>query len=323
MGKRTALHTAGGLVWRIRDHQLQVLLIHRPRYDDWSWPKGKLDDGESPQAAAVREVQEETGRPVVLGSPLPGLKYQLSDGTWKRVQYWAARRSRTVEDFAGLFARYPVAPVSAAEIDSSRWCSAAEAMEQLTRKADRKPLKGLVKKFEAGQLVTHALVISRHGKALGRSSWIDGEATRPLTPMGHAHAAAIVPILAAYGVTRVVSSSWERCRATVTPYVTAARIRPMYSEYLTEAANESSPGRVAATVWDLLATPTSAVLCTHRPVLPTVLDVISQHSSREVAELLPQADPFLAPGELLVAHVSQTDKGPRVVAVEHLAPPLS
>ncbi len=67
----TTVHAAGAIVWRGTGRTLEVLLVHRPRYDDWSWPKGKLDPGESLPACAVREVAEETGHSIVLGLPLP------------------------------------------------------------------------------------------------------------------------------------------------------------------------------------------------------------------------------------------------------------
>ncbi|MCL1871701.1 MAG: NUDIX hydrolase [Promicromonosporaceae bacterium] len=318
-----AVRTAGGLVWRVREGKLQVQLIHRPRYDDWSWPKGKLEPGESHQAAGAREVAEETSKAVVLGVPLPSMRYRMPDGRWKTVTYWAARRARTVDDFAALTARPPVVPASPTEIDRVRWLDADEAAKRLTRRTDRKPLAALVEEFAQGRLATHVVVIARHGRAVARATWPGDEETRPLTPIGHAHAAALVPVLASYGVTRVVSSRWERCSSTVAPYVQATRLRPWYSDHLTEADHERSPGRVAATVRSLLESSSSTVLCTHRPVLPTVLDVLGQHSRRSVADALPSGDPFLEPGELLVAHVARTPKGPRVVAAEHVVPPLS
>ena len=76
---------AGALCWRVRNHKLQVLLIHRPRYKDWSWPKGKLDPGETLPECAVREVEEETGARVELGRPLPTVTYVLPDGRTKHV----------------------------------------------------------------------------------------------------------------------------------------------------------------------------------------------------------------------------------------------
>ncbi|NKY07909.1 NUDIX domain-containing protein, partial [Cellulomonas hominis] len=85
------VEAAGALVWRVRQGRLQVVLVHRPRYKDWSWPKGKLEPGEHVVTAAVREVEEEAGLDVVLGRPLPGLEYPLADGRFKRVHYWSAQ----------------------------------------------------------------------------------------------------------------------------------------------------------------------------------------------------------------------------------------
>ncbi|GII98464.1 8-oxo-dGTP diphosphatase [Sediminihabitans luteus] len=316
------IETAGALVWRVREGELQVRLVHRPRYDDWSWPKGKLDPGEAFPTAAVREVAEETGRSIVLGQPLPGLQYLTPEGRVKRVHYWAAQRATKRDDAAAITARAPVHPVSPEEIDASVWLSAEDAARRLTRKVDRVPLAALVAEHEHGRLSTHPVVIARHGKAQARSTWYGDERDRPLTPMGHAQAAAMVPVLAAYGVGRVVTSRWERCATTIAPFAHAAGIMTTRSEQLTEAQHERSPGRVGAVVRAMLEDPQPSVLCTHRPVLPTVLDVLGQHARRSVANALPTTDPFLEPGELIVAHVAQTDKGPRVVAAERVSPPL-
>lgn len=315
--------TAGGLVWRRRGGKLQVQLVHRPRYDDWSWPKGKLETGESSQGAAIREVGEETGKEIVLGRPLPGLQYLTPDGHVKRVHYWASRRARKGRDTAALTARVPVAPVNRNEVDRTEWLDVAEAERRLTRPSDRGPLDALVAAESDGVLDTRTLVIARHGRAVPRTSWHGSERDRPLTPLGHGQAAALIPVLAAYGVEQVISSRWERCATTIDPYVRAAGLRPSYSEYLTEAQHERSPSRVAATVRDLLDEATeSSVICTHRPVLPTVLDVLGQHAPRAVANALPTSDPFLEPGEALVAHVADTPSGPRVVATEKVNPPI-
>lgn len=323
-----ALHTpvvmtAGGLVWRRRRGGLEVQLVHRPQYDDWSWPKGKLETGESFQGAAIREVGEETGKEIVLGRPLPGLQYLTPDGRVKRVHYWASRRARKGRDTAALAARAPVAPVDRNEVDRTEWLDVAEAENRLTRASDRGPLNALVAAESEGLLDSRTLVIARHGRAVPRTSWHGSERDRPLTPLGHGQAAALVPVLAAYGVEQVISSRWERCATTIDPYVRAAGLRPSYSEYLSEAQHERSPSRVAATVRDLLEETTeSSVICTHRPVLPTVLDVLRQHASPSVAGGLPTVDPFLEPGEALVAHVADTATGPRVVAIEKVNPPI-
>src|SRR5690625_3176103 len=87
MGKsRREVLAAGAVVWRVVGRRLEVLLIHRPRYDDWSWPKGKLDSKDEPlPLCAVREVQEETGVPVLLGAKLPTVRYKLPGGAKKEI----------------------------------------------------------------------------------------------------------------------------------------------------------------------------------------------------------------------------------------------
>ncbi|MCB2412581.1 NUDIX hydrolase, partial [Demequina sp. TTPB684] len=110
---------AGALVWRVRKGELQVLAVHRPRYDDWSWPKGKLDLGETLPACAVREVAEETGKVIELGQPLPTLRYPIGGGKVKIVRYWAAHVISP--DTPAAIAREAVKEASKNEIDSVKW----------------------------------------------------------------------------------------------------------------------------------------------------------------------------------------------------------
>ena len=147
------------------------------------------------------------------------------------------------------------------------------------------------------------------------------EADRPLTRVGGRQAEKLVPVLSAFGVARALSSPWLRCTATLEPYVQACGLPLRTGEPLTEVAHAASPATVAAHVLDLLHTPGDAVLCTHRPVLPTVLDVLAEHSSRAVADELPHDDPFLRPGQVLFAHVADTAVGPRVIATQVIGPP--
>jgi 8-oxo-dGTP diphosphatase len=310
---------AGALVWRVRQHRLQVALVHRPRYRDWSWPKGKLEDGETAVGAAIREVAEEIGHDVVLGQPLPPLAYRLDDGRTKHVQYWSAQVAGRPEA-AALRARPPVPVAPRTEIDTVRWFDVAAAHERLTRRSDTVPLEALVDLHTKGRLDTRALVVVRHAAAVKRNAWDGTEATRPLTDVGRRQAAALVTELSAFGVTRLVSSEWLRCVATVEPYAAAGGVRAVASPVLTEAAHEGSPAHVAALVAENLATDRDVAICTHRPVLPTVLDVLATHARRSVADALPGSDPFLRPGEILVAHRCHTEAGPRVVAVEHHRP---
>lgn len=315
------VEAAGALVWRVRAGRLQVALVHRPRYKDWSWPKGKLEPGEAVVTAAWREVSEETGHDVVLGTPLPPLEYRLSDGRTKRVHYWAAQVAGRV-DAAALRARPPVPRASRDEIDQVRWFDVEAAAARLTRPDDRAPLVALVAAHARGRLDTRALVLVRHGTAKRRSTWAGEETDRPLTPVGERQAQHLVPVVSAFGPSRVLTSPWKRCVETAQPYASAAQIPMESAAALSEHGHEEHPSRAAALVVDLLQWPGDSLVCTHRPVLPTLVDALSQHARRSVADAMPRTDPYLHPGEALVAHVAQTAKGPRVVAVETHRSPL-
>ena len=314
------VHAAGAVVWRESDGRLEVALVHRPRYRDWSWPKGKVDPGEALPTAAVREVAEEIGAAVVLGVPLPALRYRTPDGRGKYVRYWAARLA-TDDDAPAVRARTPVEPAPWAEVDDVVWVSAPTAAELLTRASDRAPLAVVEDLWRRDRLQTHLLAVARHGRARRRSAHRGDEQTRPLTPAGRDQSTALVPVLAAFGVRQVVTSPWERCLRTVEPYARTADLPLDTVEALTEAAHAADPGKVAAVIADHLADARDIVLSTHRPVLPTVLTAISQHTRRWTRGRMPGKDPYLRTGELLVAHVTGTGKSARVVAIEHHRPP--
>ena len=317
---------AGALVWRVVGRRLQVLLIHRPRYDDWSWPKGKLDAGETLPACAVREVKEESGIHVVLGLPLPSVRYQLTDGRTKVCTYWAATPAPA--DSLAVKARVPVKPSSKHEVDEARWLDARAAYQLLTREDDREPLGALIDLHEDDVLRTWTVVVARHGRARNRSAWKGDEDTRPLTTAGRVQAHSIVPILAAFGVEEVISSPWARCTQSVEPYVQASGADLLTAPQVTEAAARRDPSAVRRLIADLLGSRRAAtVLCTHRPVLPLVLEAISARSPHRVLKSLPERDPYLRTGEVLMVHLaSRGHRRPRVIALERhrgATPPIS
>lgn len=317
----TTQFAAGVLPWRIgKNGDLEVLLIHRPRYDDWSWPKGKVDRGESLAQCALREGAEETGLTLVLGRPLATVKYTINGGKRKKeVHYWAARQA-TREDKYALRARDPIRDADPTEVDKMRWMSAASAVKKLTRRADRRPLDDLTAAFKAGHLDTRALVVVRHARARKRSTWPADEETRPLTPTGRGQAHGVVPVLSAYGVIEVTTSPWQRCLDTIEPYCRETGLFAIADDGITEAGHAESPKRARQAVKGTLNAFLNAAICTHRPVLPTLVKVLAKASTPSVSKRLPKKDPYLRPGHMLIAHIAAAPDGPVVVAVEKHAP---
>jgi 8-oxo-dGTP diphosphatase len=252
----------------------EVLLVHRPKYDDWSFPKGKLDPGEHVTAAAVREVAEETGLDVRLGPPLRPQRYRVANDQ-KRVHYWAGR---VVGD--DDVSTYP----SNAEIDEVRWVSPDKARALLTYDHDR----GTLGEWQAVRKKTHPLVVLRHAKARPRATWRGDDRERTLTKPGHEQAEGLSPVLGAYGVVRVVSSSSRRCWTTVTPYAETGDLDVEVSDDLSE--EDATPTAVSGHVHRLLDAGEPALLCTHRPVLPWVFEALGLEERK------------LAPGGMLVVH---------------------
>lgn len=298
---------AGALAWREGAAGVEVMLVHRPRYDDWSVPKGKLDKGETFPAAAVREVAEETGYRVRLHRPLPASVYLLPDGRTKIVQYWTA----TVR------AQVAPGPENPREVDEVRWVGLDAAIALLTRQSDVVTVETLRRHVEAEELQTVPIIVQRHAAALARAKWRKGEKSRPLNAKGRKQAQALPPLLDAFDPSRVMSSPWKRCKVTVEPFATSAGLVVKTKDELTEAGHAEQPSRTKAVVERVLHEARATVVCTHRPVLPTVIATVRELSARGAALELPRQDPFLAAGEALVLH---TTPGGSVVAIERHLP---
>ncbi|ANH38135.1 Diadenosine hexaphosphate hydrolase [Nocardioides dokdonensis FR1436] len=287
------VHAAGAVVFR---PGREVLLVHRERYDDWSFPKGKVDPGEHPVATAVREVEEETGLRVSLGRPLPSHRYPNARAM-KTVHYWTGRVVGA-DDVSGFEPN--------AEISDVRWVPVDEAAALLSYERDQ----ALLQTARASRRRTQALVVQRHSRACARSEWTDDDRLRPLERPGLLQAEALGPLLAAYDVRRLVTSPATRCRETLAPYAATAGVDLEPLEELTEeaATGRGGPAAVAAAVTglvdDLHAGRRGIVLCTHRPVLPMVFEALGVD------------DPGLAPGEMVVVHLRRG----RVLATEQHLP---
>jgi hydrolase, NUDIX family len=252
--RRPPVLAAGALVWRLKNDKLQVLVVHRPRYDDWSFPKGKAEPGESMVLTAIREVAEETGRQIVLGRYLGKARRRLVSGRKKRTLYWAAQVLPEAGPGEGL--RAAVKPASKHEIDKVRWWKAEKAARKLTHADDKRLLARLVDWYESGQLQVRSLVLVRHAKAVSRATWgygINSEITRPLVMgRGQAQARDVAALLSAYGVGELVSSPWRRCVDTLAPYAHGCGLDLRSDEAFTEVSALMVPELMQASFRDLL-----------------------------------------------------------------------
>ncbi|OFI37428.1 NUDIX hydrolase [Arthrobacter sp. SW1] len=312
-GETVAVTAAGAIPWRITKGALEVLLIHRPKYDDWSWPKGKIDAGETIPECAVREVREEIGLNATLGIPLPSIHYRVSAGL-KEVHYWAVQ----VNPNGGNGNGNGVKP-DGKEVDAVMWASPDRAAQFLSNPGDVVPLKELAKAHANRELDTWPLILLRHAKAKPRSSWTKAEGARTLAATGQRQALAVQRLLQAWKPMRVVSSPWTRCVATIAPYAKAVGAKVKLSESLTEHAHERKPKKTADIISGLFDKQQPVIVCTHRPTLPTILKTLGGHMGAELNALLPGEDPYLAPGEMIVCQVTRGNGG-RIVAVEQFKP---
>ncbi len=270
---------AGAVVWRRRaggtKGALEVLVVHRPKYDDWSFPKGKADLGERVCETAVREILEETGQRVRLGVPLDVVGYPVSGGH-KRVSYWAARLVGAEQAF-----------VPNDEVDEIAWVSPKAAQALLSHDTDRRVLDRFVDAAIDRSHKTRTLVVLRHAKAVDRDDFAGDDVDRPLAGTGRDQALALRGALAAYGVRHVVSSPALRCTQTVEPYADSLGTFLEIDERLGEDTSSSLVGR---SVDALLERRKPTVACTHRPTMPLVWAALGLDGAS------------LKPGRALVVH---------------------
>ncbi len=297
---------------------IEVLLVHRPRYRDWGWPKGKAERNELVPVAAVREVEEETGYVISLGAPLTTQRYRLSSGYLKEVYYWVGEVLPT--NSPGQVSRTPVARASANEIDVARWTDTDKARKILTRRGDRRLLSEILGRASRGELQTTAVVLMRHARAMSREKWGRDEATRPLTRTGVSQAIDLIPLLSAFGVGRVISSPWQRCVQTAHPYATLSSSEYSTDDYLTEDAVRENPKRSSKLVKKILEGPrTTTAISLHRPGYRALQAPLKNAASRAVSAEMDNPKPGLRKSELLVAHVALSGNR-RVIAVERHKP---
>ena len=201
---RRAMLAAGAVLWRgdLSDlDSVEVAVIHRPSYDDWSLAKGKLDPGESLPTTAAREILEETGFEIRLGKLLGKVTYPVLNRT-KVVYYW------TGEVLGGEF-------TPNGEVDELRWLPIREARELLSYEVDRLVLDKAEKRFRLP--ATSRVLYIRHGRAHQRRNWDGDDSLRPLDKKGRRQAEMLVPMLLPYKPVAVYSAEPDRCQSTAAP----------------------------------------------------------------------------------------------------------
>jgi 8-oxo-(d)GTP phosphatase len=313
------VNAAGAVLWRPGRDGVEVALVHRPRYDDWSFPKGKQTAGEHLLVTAVREVAEETGMRPALGRRLATTRY-TAQGRPKRVDYWAARPApggiATEVGAAGPTGGF----VPNAEVDRLEWLPLATARNWLSYDHDRPVLDG----FAAAPPATAPLILLRHAYAVSKQEWGSAghaeDLSRPLSPEGEKQADDLAEILRCFPPARVISSRAERCVATVCPYAELTGAEVETAPALTvDGTSARADGWTATDTAREQARQIAAasgrgqpvVVCGHRQTLPSMLTW--------ACELLGAPEPVgrdLAKGAFLVLHVARD----RLVSAEQHHP---
>lgn len=250
------IYAAGAVPWRRTvNGAVEIAIVHRPKYQDWSLPKGKLDPGETPVLAAVREVAEETGLECRLGRYLGHVTYPIpGHRKLKRVDYWAA------EVVDGEFA-------ANSEVDELSWHPLDRVMDQLSYPMDRQVLRA----FARLPARTSTLLLVRHAKAGRRDRFNGPDEQRPLDRQGEAQGRALVPNLLAFGASEIFSADPLRCVQTVAPLAEKLGVEITLEPLLSEAGYAAAPDAARERTRALMTDKAVRVICSQGKVIPDLL----------------------------------------------------
>jgi 8-oxo-(d)GTP phosphatase len=292
-----AVLAAGAVLWRSNGDPAapEIAIIHRPRYDDWSLPKGKVDRGETEPVTAVREVHEETGYTSHLGRRLTAVSYPVEQGI-KKVRYWAAR---CVD---GAFSPN-------AEVDELKWLPVSEAMKQLGYPHDRKVLR----RFAKGPIDTQTVLIVRHGTAGSKSRYKGDDRKRPLDKHGRAQAESLVGQLLAFGASELYAADRVRCHQTLEPLAEELGATIHDEAALNEEAYSENRKAARHRILEIAAAGGTPVICTQGKVIP---DLIAWWCERDGVR------PDKSRNRKGSTWVMSLANG-RLVAADHIGSPLS
>ncbi len=293
-----AVLAAGAVLWRLNGDSAapEVAVIHRPRYDDWSLPKGKVDVGENEPMTAVREVHEETGYRSHLGRRLAAVSYSVEEQGMKKVRYWAAR---CVD---GEF-------TPNAEVDEMIWLPIADAIKRLGYAHDRKVLR----RFGKLPADTQTVIIVRHGTAGSKSRYKGDDQKRPLDKKGRAQAESLVGQLLAFGAETLYAADRLRCHQTIAPLAEELGA-PIHNEpLLTEEAYADDRKSARRRILEIAAAGGTPVICTQGKVIP---DLIAWWCERDGVR------PDKSRNRKGSTWVMSSSQG-RLVAADHISSPLA
>lgn len=246
-----AARAAGGVMHRTsKKGKPRILVVHRPKYDDWSLPKGHLDFGESYQSAALREVEEETGMKASLGPEIGSVGYRVGRGP-KAVRYW-------LMDYENGRFR------TNSEVDEARWLSPSKAETIVSYQRDARVISRAKEMLADPKSATIHLV--RHAYAGTRSRWKGQDSRRPLSQRGEVQARRLTNRLLTEPVTSVRSSPYLRCHQTVRGYAALIDHVVLHETSLGEGA---PPEETISFFRELHGE--AAVLCTHGDVVSGVI----------------------------------------------------
>ncbi len=255
------VRAAGGVVWRQVDGRVEVALVHRPKYGDWSLPKGKLEAGEIEVVGGVREVAEETGFVAVPGRSLGVSRYRVLDrgrDVEKTVQWWA------MQCLEGEF-------VPTSEVDQLRWVAPTSALARVSAGYDCAPLQA----FSAHPPNTDVVLLLRHGSAGDSDRWQGHDDERPLDRTGLAQARAAADVLSVYGVERVLAAPLLRCQQTVQPLADRLGVDLEPVKAAREDENAAGAAPLTELLRDLAASGRRTVVCSQGGAIPEAVRALS------------------------------------------------
>jgi 8-oxo-(d)GTP phosphatase len=256
------IRAAGAVLWRPGG---EIALVHRPRYDDWSLPKGKLEAGESVWHAATREVFEETGFLATLGRHLGQIRYPVREAM-KTVDYFAA--------IAGAGQFHPNK-----EVDQIRWVPVDDADHLLSHQGDRE----ILLQFQAIPPDATTVALVRHAVAGERATWHGTDDLRPLTEEGWEQTEALRELLPLFGVNRVHSAPLLRCVQTVRDLAEDVGTSVVEEPLLSERGYVADPPAALARMREIVAAGTS-VVCSQGGVIPDLLSRLAKDSQLAIHE---------------------------------------